>query len=313
MKNFKQILKETNEITFIIGNGFNRYISQAPSWRDVLINVANKCNIDTSNLNNFLFSSGLSYPEMFSIIEAIHDNPENKFINEKSTISLRKEIANFLLNKENLDCLDCKLVKYLNNAKANIITTNFDFNLEFELYKKPNLHKTDLTINQSSIYYYLFQYFGDENGPKVWHIHGHCKRPSSLRLSLSNYTCTLDYIKKKLFANNVGEHISPKKLDGWVGVNSCLGQFFANKKLVIIGCGLDSQEILLRELLIYKYRSWMNGAIPMGYYLCTKEEIKKDPSKQCFFNALNIQVVEFDNYDEIYNGDFWTVNNGNDF
>lgn len=312
--NLKQILNDPKSMTFLVGNGFNRYVSNASSWADVLKYISTKNCIDNSALHNFTFSSGMSFPEMFSIIEAKHDlEGRNKV--DKNKKSLREEIANFLLTKKEIEC---GFLKFVKEKCSNIITTNFDFRLEeclkINCTKEINSPSND-NVSKSSHYYYLFQYFGKKDGPKVWHIHGHCIRPSSLKLSLSNYTCTLDYIKKKLFVDNDDnkKHISPKDKEGkWIGYSSCLGQFFTDKKLVIIGCGLDSQETLLRELLIYKCRYW-EGNEPMGYYLCTTEEIKNNPGKKAFFNALNIQVVEFENYDEIYNGEIWTVNNGNDF
>ena len=304
--NLKQILNDPKSMTFLVGNGFNRYVSKAPSWADVLKSISNRICIDNSDLNNFTFSSGMSFPEMFSIIEAKHDLESRNKV-DKNKKSLREEITDFLLSEKEIEC---GFLKFVKDNCSNIITTNFDFRLEecleINSTKEINSPSND-NVSKSSHYFYLFQYLGKNDGPKVWHIHGHCKRPSSLKLSLSNYTCTLDYIKKKLFVANGDnkKHISPKDKEGkWVGASSCLGQFFTDKKLVIIGCGLDSQETLLRELLIYKRRCW-EGNDPMGYYLCTKEEIRDNQGKEVFFNALNIQVIEFDNYDEIYNGEIW--------
>lgn len=304
-----ELLRKKENITFLVGNGFNRYVQSTPSWADVIKYVAKKALNDENvykSLNNFVFSSGMSYPEMFSIIESKYlTNKKDQGVcnNDCFHESLRNLIADFLKKNQQLSC---GFIDYIKDSKANIITTNFDFGIEKALgINHPKINRANGSGNRSPRYSYLFHYFGENNSYKVWHIHGHCLNRGSLRLSLSDYTLTLDYIKKNLFVDNDGNHVSPRESFGWVGATSCVGPFFKKNILIIIGCGLDSQEVLLRELLIYKSRGWERRLGLMGYYLCTQKEADEEKGKMNFFKSLNIEVVTFDDYSDIYNSDIW--------
>ena len=79
------------------------------------------------------------------------------------------------------------------------------------------------------------------------------------------------------------------------------------KPLVIAGCGLQSEELLLRQLLLYNFRSRISKASKRksfsgGIYLSGPG---KDKNKKAFLESLGFSFIEFENYSDIYDNKTW--------
>ena len=310
-----------DDFVFIIGNGINRYLSDVPSWNELLQNVATAANIELSPeiakvMAQKESDAGLNFPEMYSLIDT--DFTAQKRVGEKNggvknKDTLKQHIADLLSSAEQFTKgykRPCKLLDYAGKNGKNIITLNFDYKIEDYLNIDHSKRKSvvgDCFVDSRSVYNYLYDRFcGGPGAATVWHIHGHCNKPGSIRISMENYTNTLSYIKKRFLGSRYCDILK----DDWCGRNSCLESFFT-KPHVIVGCGLQSEEVLLRGLMIAKYRKMHIGSISdkccSGIYLAKggARDSKRQSAKYTFLRALGYDVIEFPSYREIYNNAAW--------
>lgn len=105
-----------------------------------------------------------------------------------------------------------------------------------------------------------------------------------------------------------GKYFPPWEGNGGLGESSCLGPFFT-KPLVIVGCGLQSEEVLLRGLLLHKLRGVhrsQGSKSPIkngGLYLSGSSN--EDQDKKAFFEAVGIEFLCFQDYADIYDNPTW--------
>ena len=299
----EEISKFDGDFAFLIGNGINKYMSGAVSWNEFLIYLIKdkKLQLPESvikTLENSESKPYLTFPEIFSLANIAWKNQKSE--KEKS---LKRYTAEFFSDP----LRPCKLLEYAARTHKNIITTNYDFNIEKRLKIKESPAKIPSIsgISKKSYYYYLFEYFSAPDSAKVWHIHGHLKKPGSIKIGLEDYSNTFNYIKKNLFSDGK-EHYNPAHGEKWLGWESCLGPLMS-KPLVIAGCGLQSEELLLRQLLLYKFHARNTKKserkdFSAGIYLSGPE---KDKNKKAFLESLGFYFIEFENYSDIYNNKIW--------
>ena len=291
------------DFAFLIGNGINKFMSGSVSWNDLLMLLINKKNLQLPQsvinvLKNSESKNYLTFPEIFSLADAAWQNQKSKKEN-----TLKKEIVELFCQKPG----PCKLLKYAARTGKNIITTNYDFNIEksLEIKNTPVKIANIPGISQKSHYYYLFECFSAPDSAKVWHIHGHCKKPGSIKIGLEDYSNTFSYIKNNLFTDGE-KHYNPADGEQWLGFSSCLGPLMT-KPLVIAGCGLQSEELLLRQLLLYNFharntKKSEHKDFSAGIYLSGPE---KDKNKKAFLESLGFTFIEFGNYFDIYDNKIW--------
>ena len=307
MNEFKEKISEYNgDFVFLIGNGINKFMNNAVSWNDLLMHLIRDKGLQLpESLKNVLKGDEskvyLTFPEIFSLANIEWEKQKLPKDN-----SLKKEIILFFL-KQKKPWASCALLDYAARTRKNIITTNYDFNIEkvLKINTAPTTLPNITDISKKSPYYYLFECFTKVDSAKVWHIHGHCGKSSSVKLGIDDYSNTFSYIKARLFRNGL-DHINPADGNQWYGFASCLGPFIT-KPLVIAGCGLQSDELLLRQLLLYNFRArnikdTKRSPFPGGIYLSGPQ---KDKNKKAFLESLGFSFVEFENYSDIYNNDIW--------
>ena len=298
----EKLSRYSGNFTFLIGNGINLYFQQSLSWNKLLSRIIEKNGLALPRsvlnvLNAKKSQPGLTFPEIASLIEGISKAEDG------SRQSLKKAIAACFEGKGSC----CALLDYAQRTQKNIITTNYDFTIEDSLGIRRFPRSKEAPVSNKSLYHYLFECFKEENSARVWHIHGHCHSPRSIRITLEDYVNTLKYMETCLFLKN-GKHFSPWDGNGWLGESSCLGTFF-NKPLVIVGCGLQSEEVLLRGLLLRKLRKVQpspRSKSPVkngGLYLSGPSN--EDRGKKAFFEAVGIEFVRFQNYVDLYDNPVW--------
>ena len=298
-----------DDFVFIVGNGINKFLSAAPSWNELLTMVAEKEGIELPDpikeaLSKSESDAGLNFPEIYSLLDADLLSLKRDPPNGKAGSSLKKSIAEHLRSGK----VNCKLLDYAQRTRRNIITLNFDYRIEDHLKikhaKKKSSLQEDCPVLAQSIYHYLFESFGGPATATVWHLHGHCNKPGSIRLGLEDYTNTLTYIKKKLLCSESRGICDPHSR-AWSGQPSCL-QIFFTKPLVIVGCGLQSEEVLLRGLMLAKYRKQRDNCRIPGVYLTKQSENdRRHQDKFAFLESLGYRIVEFSSYRDIYNCSAW--------
>ena len=304
MNEFKEkISKYNGDFVFLIGNGINKFMNNAVSWNDLLMHLIRDKGLQLpESLKNVLKGDEskvyLTFPEIFSLA-----NIEWEKQKSRKDKSLKKEIVDYFNRMPE----PCKLLNYAACTRKNIITTNYDFNIEkvLKINTVPTTLPNITDISKKSPYYYLFECFTKVDSAKVWHIHGHCRKPGSIKIGIEDYSNTLSYVKSKLFRNG-SNHINPADGNQWYGFGSCLGPF-VTKPLVIAGCSLQSDELLLRQLLLYNFharntKDTQRSPFPGGIYLSGPQ---KDKNKKAFLESLGFSFVEFENYSDIYNNDIW--------
>lgn len=335
---FQQEIR-SSQPCFLIGNGICRYMG-APDWTAVLAktivsSVKDKALVKRTNgLHKLLQDKTirgevLTHPEVYTALLL-------ECGIQKSRDGLKKHIKNLFIQP-----CSCRLLEYALRTKSQILTTNFDFAIERALWPGKGKNKTDYPISQakdtphSDTYPfceyaasskrkdlfldastaskgYAEPYITDECA--VWHVHGFISRSKSILLGFEDYIAAIIYLKRLQTHSPQGaKHYAEPWEDGFVLKNSWLRLFF-KYPLVIVGNGLNSEELFLRWLLVRRQRQKIlqpNAIVPPVYYLDTKEEAQKKPdldmAKLVYLKALGMKVVRYANYAELYDGQQWEV------
>lgn len=297
MTNIKTIIdNNSNDLAFIVGNGINRYSNdhKGTSWDDLLIGL----------WREFSFSTISEIPKGISLTE-FYDLLEIETATSSATNPNIQEQVSSLLKSWN-----CKSHHkcFLEKAKAlniPILTTNFDLILPNTL----NLKKFNTSNNGFTDYYPWMTHYSDKKlsdptkGFGIWFINGFIKYHRSIRLGLTQYMGSVEKARKMLY-NGRGRRLSScNNPNEWSGDKTWLHIIF-NKSLCVLGLGLEENEVFLRWLLIEraKYFRKFPERKKQGWYITIKpstiNEVYK--GKKFFLEKIGFEVIEVDNYDDIY-------------
>ncbi len=289
------IATHASQISFMIGNGINRYYHEASvSWSDLLLNLWNN---NTEENKITYIPEGISFTEFFDILE-IQSKKEKNLGGEiqkqvQSAMQLWKGSAeqNHLLQK-------------IRSIKAPILTTNFDNlmqqTMQLKMYKIVTTPFTD--------YYPWSCYYGTEQlttptaGFGIWHINGMIKYHRSIKLGLSQYMGNVAQARK--FIHKGYQNLYAQDAV-WNGSNTWLDIVF-HKPIMILGLGLDETEVFIRWLLIERAKYFKKTkTIQKGWYIeksTSRSEISE--GKRFFLESVGIEIITLDNYKELY-VDIW--------
>lgn len=198
-----------------------------------------------------------------------------------------------------------------------VLTMNFDSNIEGGLKKTILKHPVqDLQKGFTSYYpwnvVYSDKYINATNFYNifgVWHINGMLTYRDSIRLGLSDYMGQVERARNMINGMNSKDKddtFSGKYMNRWKGYNTWLHILF-NKDLCIVGLSLDINENFLRWLLIerqkyYKKFSEKGVSSHKGWYIHSREDGVISEGKKLFLSSVGLEVLEFDSYEEIYDG-----------
>ncbi len=298
IEELKSKLTTENEVTFLIGNGINRYNAEKNNdWNTLISELLSKNNLDLS----FVETAGISINEIYDIILRNKGEKEvnQTFIDLVNRLEPRNHHTH-ILNK-------------ITQIGGHILTTNFDetiiksidkesYSNEFIKYRYPFSH-----INPWNSYHSIF--IKDDNVEekqskkeisRIYYIHGHNRYTSSIKLGLNQYVKNIRKATSILYGESgflknqsVGEDNEINR--SWI--NS-----FFNRHLIIFGLGLSTHEFFLRWLIIKRYHYLFdNKKLFSGIFIYSDDEnIDKElTGKLCFLKNFGIQSIKL-SHEDIY-------------
>lgn len=284
----KALYQNRSDLAFIVGNGINRFAynnEKNVSWRSLLLNVWRQ-----------LFDNGLNFEIKGISLTEFYDMMELEEM-ERVQVQIVELLSQWHPRKYHKI-----LQSYMRNWDVPLLTTNFDRNLD------DGLDKGKLGVKKDFSDYYPWNvYFSDReltspvDGFGVWHIHGMLDYKRSIRLGLSQYMALVARTRSFLHFEDASDNFRSKNQNYWKGYNTWLHIFF-NRSLCIFGLALDEDETFLRWLLIEramyfkKYPERRKG----GWFVYNKKEGKIADGKRYYLNTVGIELVELDNYEDIY-------------
>lgn len=236
------------ENILFIGNGLNRSEDIGASWSDVLKNVND--NYNEKNLHTLEFER-----LVFRTLEK--EKPVAKEIYRIVKEKIAKSFQNLKIPTET-----AIHHKFLSLPIQTLITTNYDYTLEFILEgRKAPLH-VKRESNTTEIKYSLYRYT-TTNDTKIYHIHGEAKKPTTIVLGYEHYVGTVEKLRERINKKKQGETESciEKILLGKKQGQGHWGELFFTKNIYIVGFGLNESELDIWWLLTYRamlYHTYKN-------------------------------------------------------
>lgn len=288
------IQRNSKDIAFIVGNGINRYSNnpKAISWDDLLIKLWDKFSFSTISE----VPQGISLTEFYDLLDI--ENSTSHTNNE-----IQKE-ACILLESWSNEPHHKSFLEKAKQLKAPVLTTNFDLVLPQAL----KLKSFDIEKKGFTDFYPWKTYYGERqwtfptDGFGVWFINGFIKYHRSIRLGLSQYMGSVERARYLIHKGDENNLFTGKNKNNWEGNKTWLHIIF-NKSLCIFGLGLEENEVFLRWLLIEraKYFRKFPERKRKGWYIVKPDNINTQyKGKKYFLEKLGFEVIEADNYDDIY-------------
>jgi hypothetical protein len=250
----------TGKKAFFLGNGIHRTENNnGISWGKLLQQISTYFSIDT-DLKNELKPFPLTFEEMLYAKEGRNEF-QSKLRNLKSKISLT------LLNNEN-KLVDNEIhIGFMKSGIKEIITTNYDYNLESSIIANFLATKTEYSINNLESKHSLYRGYKVEN-ITVRHIHGELKHNRNIEISDKSYPEESimigfkhysDYFAKiqSIVKGDSGKQSETEKKSLLVRIrdsdtNKIWTDLFFTHHLIIAGFSLDFSENHLWWLLIQR-------------------------------------------------------------
>lgn len=287
ISDLKQKIESDSELAFVIGNGVNKYASNATSdWQTILISLWNSINRDRISGS----VKGLSLTEIYDLLslQAVDYNDiRDRFIEQINNIHFTEYHQ--------------KLQQRLKEINRPVLTTNFDMLLDEDL----NIYKFKGSKRFTDHYpwecCWTNQSLSDTiSGFGIWHINGTKFYKRSIKLGLTEYINMAARVKSMLhYSNSPIDTFDGKNRTCWEGMNTWLHIIF-NCNLLFFGLGLERDETFLRWLLIEraKYYEKFPYRRHSGWYVCPETETSQ--GKRLFLENVGIDIVEVNDYDDIY-------------
>jgi hypothetical protein len=249
----------TGERAFFLGNGINRIDNNGISWGELLHKISSSYGI-TTDLKNELKPFTLAFEEMLYV-----KTGKNQF--QSKLRNLKTKISDILLeDAEKL--IDNDVHKgFMQSGVKEIITTNYDYNLETSLNADFLINKKSNSINNLESKHSLYRCYLIYD-VIVRHIHGELKHnrnikstdkhypEESIMIGFEHYS---DYFAKvqSVIKGESGKQKDTEKKSVLVRIrdndtNKIWTDLFFTHQLVFAGFSLDFTENHLWWLLIYR-------------------------------------------------------------
>lgn len=290
----KHLLAE-HKPALLIGNGINRYGSGAPknSWNDLLISLARK-HIDSQTTE---IPPGVSLTEFYDSLELSLSKGQNHGV-------LQQDFCEPMHHWEP-DQQHHGITQWAINNDSPILTTNFDTLLaraaKAKLHTLPGLRFTD--FYPWNRYYGLSLIPRPDKGFGIWHINGTIQYKRSIRLGLTHYMGSVERARSWLHKGDEKSLFRSKEPKDWTGFSTWLHVIFS-KPLLIMGLGLEENEVFLRWLLIERaryFKSHPEQRQPAWFAHVGKES----PGKSYFLRSVGIEMLQVASYDTLYGKRTW--------
>ena len=300
-KRVKDIIESTNDIAFMIGNGINRYFgNNAISWENLLLDLWNENNGNTQQQTSI--PRGVSFTEFYDALLI------KNFTKRDFTAELQKSVQKKMTKWEPIENGQIRILNKIKDKNAPIMTTNFDdlipksLNLEFKKLEENGF--TD--FYPWSCCYSDRQIIDPSKSFGVWYPNGMIKYHRSIKLGLSQYMGNVTRARKLIHEDVEKIQFTGKNQNYWKGYKTWLHIIF-NNSLFIFGLGLEESEVFIRWLLIEraKYFKKFPDRTHKGWYVMKKKEDEQiTKGKKFFFKSVGIDVIELNEYKNIYE-DIW--------
>ena len=297
----KAILAEHDgNLALVIGNGINRYKATLGqnSWDQLIMTLGKK-----------LLGAQETIPPGIALTE-FYDLMDLGQTLKKPRLSLQQQFCSLLQDWSPLEH-HTRVTSWARRHGCPILTTNFDDVLgkasESELR---TIRETTVTPDRRRFtdyypwesYYAAAELAGPTDGFGIWHINGMQRYHRSIRLGLSHYMGSVQ--RARGWLHQGGRRLSSGNHDeDWAGAGSWLHIVF-RKPLLILGLGLNENEVFLRWLLIERAR-----------YFRTFPEKKQpawfvdggaiDAGKAFFLKGVGVNPIQAEGYDELYDAATW--------
>lgn len=264
---------------------------------------------------SILDESSVSYPEFFDIVQ-LNSSIKNPTFDYKDIKRGFKDGFDSWKPQET-HIAWVKRIKALNRP---ILTTNYDYLLEksdpdtvsfmeSNQYNKKFFKPLRTVKGRKGFtpYYPWHNYYSHKiikdakNEFAIWHIHGFTEYYSSIRLGLADYMGIVTKAKTWIHRANGNPFHKREQIDKWVGKNSWI-DIFLHTNLLFIGIDLGVEETSLRWLLIEREKMFRRhpNLRKRTWYFLNKKYDKKLLGKKLFFDKLNIDIVEANDFNQIY-------------
>ena len=317
LKDFKKLLSDSKDnLAFIFGNGINRYAWVKDgdysdiSWEGMLLNLwKDVCDEDflirDYNNNPKIPDDGITYTEFFNILENILQE-ENRKLPKHKRVGLKKRTKKYVIDHINsvkqyhLD-LQSLLEK---NFNCPVMTTNYDYNIGVDLDFGSEFKNAKQYTNN-----FLMESYRAKPGVKdrfhefsIWHINGSLKFANSLRIGLSDYTSIISQASDRINEWTVAVKSGTPNMN--IGFYKSWLRMFFEKDLCIVGLSLDTNEVLLRWLLIERKKYLDNNKLNNihTWYVTRKGDV--DVGMDFYLDFLGVELVALDSYKDVYEGIF---------
>ena len=286
----KSILNNrTHSLALIIGNGINRYNSDAGinSWDAMLLELWERHTKEDAQI----IPLGISLTEFYDALDL------SSQIKEKN---LQKEFCRFLSGWK-AKSHHHAIVNWAKKHNAPILTTNFDETLSdclnLKLHHADGQHFTDFYPWGSCFSSTAIQNPAQEFG--IWHINGIQRYSRSIRLGLSHYMGSVERARALIHKGHELSLYRENANSEWNASHTWLHCMF-NNDLVFLGLGLDMAEIFLRWLLIEraKYFKSFPARAKKAYYVHAGRELSQ--GQMIFLKSVGCEIIKEDSYDALY-------------
>jgi hypothetical protein len=256
----------------LIGNGINMASGIGKSWSDILTDLASRLAGSSEAISIKQFKElirehiGISYPEIYDLISMMalkKTGTHNINIRIKETLC---KILRYWFPSE----LHVLFVRYCNQKRLPILTTNYDLTLERASIASHCKSLQDSDSDKTSIKFFhnknstldsdtflWNRYFSDMrhddniNQYAIYHVHGYVKKPSSIRIGFNDYVELLTRLKRyqlsAFYDNLERKALEYEQSYSWI-------DYFYTSNLIILGLGLGQSEADLRWLLMDRWR-----------------------------------------------------------
>ncbi len=259
----------------LLGNGINR-LFEGTSWKTIIEEFSGESGVacEASALDRL--------PATMQIVAVSGNHIDGKMA----------ALAGKLLQTGLTEDQQLFLLKILNIHVAQILTTNYTYELELTLEpnysrgraRKSTYYTVDKLDRSNDMMLHRFIKLPYTNGEKyIWHIHGLAYKPSSIVIGHYYYGKLLSQIQRYVgsmmtrykVAETLGKHYSPKS---WV-------DYFLMGDVHILGFGMDPAEFELWWLACCKQRNFPDSKI----YYYTRGIA---PEKKLLMCAYGIEIVD---------------------
>lgn len=209
------------------------------------------------------------------------------------------------MSKWNFSEIHSRFANFAQTYNIPILTTNYD-NL---LAKSINAHyfnfgnNVDEALPISSCY--TTQSSPDINKFAIWHPNGMLRYPKSILIGLSHYMRNLEAIRNIIVpSNKFKAELFEKIIFEPNTINNTWINHIFFKELFIVGLSLDTDEVLLRWLLLERAKLFSLYPIMHkdGWYIVTKRDYHRlTLGKKFFLKSIGFNIIVMENYQAMYN------------